>query len=210
MRRLIIVILVFCLLQPVNAAVIYGKLYRWDTLDLLKNVVVTIKDHTIQRMISKNGSYMFDVQPGRYTIIAEHGDLYAVENVTVTNGENRFDIILFPRLNFSEPPQMPVIEEKKSEPPYYLVAILICLAILGVLYYAKKRENKIEEELPPDLLEVVEILKKEGGRITQKELRKKLGYSEAKMSLIIADLERRGIIEKVKKGRGNIIFLKKF
>ncbi len=62
--------------------------------------------------------------------------------------------------------------------------------------------------MPEDLRRAVEIIKKEGGRITQKELRKRLGYSEAKVSLIIADLERRGIVEKVKKGRGNIIFLK--
>ncbi len=64
------------------------------------------------------------------------------------------------------------------------------------------------EELPEDLQEALSIIRKEGGRITQKNLRKKMGYSEAKMSLVIADLERRNIVEKVKKGRGNIIFLK--
>ncbi|MFP3909066.1 MAG: helix-turn-helix transcriptional regulator [Halobacteriota archaeon] len=64
------------------------------------------------------------------------------------------------------------------------------------------------EELPEDLEETLSIIRKEGGRITQKNLRKKMGYSEAKMSLIIADMERRGLIEKVKKGRGNILFLR--
>lgn len=64
------------------------------------------------------------------------------------------------------------------------------------------------EDIPEDLQEALSIIKKEGGRITQKNLRKKMGYSEAKMSLVIADLERRNIVEKVKKGRGNIIFLK--
>lgn len=63
-------------------------------------------------------------------------------------------------------------------------------------------------DLPEDLQEVLSIIRKEGGRITQKNLRRKMGYSEAKMSLVIADLERRDIVEKVKKGRGNIIFLK--
>lgn len=65
-----------------------------------------------------------------------------------------------------------------------------------------------EGELPEDLQEALNIIRKEGGRITQKNLRKKMSYSEAKMSLVIADLERRNIVEKVKKGRGNIIFLK--
>jgi len=63
-------------------------------------------------------------------------------------------------------------------------------------------------KLPDDLKLVMDIIESKDGRITQKELRKRTGYSEAKMSLAIADLERRGLVEKVKKGRGNIIFLK--
>lgn len=73
---------------------------------------------------------------------------------------------------------------------------------------AEKEMPPSPAKIPDDLKEVIEILKSKGGRATQKELRKKTGYSEAKMSLIITDLERRGFVEKVKKGRGNIIFLK--
>ena len=53
----------------------------------------------------------------------------------------------------------------------------------------------------------IEIIKKSSGRI-KKELRKKLPYSEAKVSLIIADLESRDIVKKIKQGRVNIIILK--
>ncbi len=62
--------------------------------------------------------------------------------------------------------------------------------------------------LPDDLREALDVIVSAGGRITQKELRSRLKYSEAKVSLILTDLERRGYIEKVKKGRGNVIFLK--
>jgi len=61
--------------------------------------------------------------------------------------------------------------------------------------------------LPDDLKEVIEILTRSDGRITQKDLRGKLRCSEAKVSLMIADLEARGLIQKIKKGRGNIIIL---
>lgn len=55
----------------------------------------------------------------------------------------------------------------------------------------------------------LDIIKKHDGRITQKELRKEMLYlSEAKVSLIVTELEHRGKIEKVKKGRGNVILLK--
>jgi uncharacterized membrane protein len=65
-----------------------------------------------------------------------------------------------------------------------------------------------KEELPDDLAMILDILRKMGGRATQKELREKLGWSEAKLSLALTDLERRGLIEKYKKGRGNVVFLK--
>lgn len=71
-------------------------------------------------------------------------------------------------------------------------------------------ENTTDDgvSLPQDLQQVVRIIKANGGRITQRELRSKINYSEAKVSLMVSDLENRGIIEKFKKGRGNIIVLK--
>lgn len=62
--------------------------------------------------------------------------------------------------------------------------------------------------LPADLQEIMEIIRGQGGRITQKGLRSRLKYSEGKVSLMLADLERRELIEKFKKGRENIIILK--
>jgi uncharacterized membrane protein len=43
--------------------------------------------------------------------------------------------------------------------------------------------------------------------MTQKELREKLGLSEAKVSLMITDLEERGILKRIKWGRGNVVRL---
>lgn len=223
MKKLLLVALLSVLILPSGAVEIYGKIYRWDTLDVINNVVVEIKDGAVQRMVSEDGTYSFNVPPGNYTIVAYAEEYMAVESVSIYN-TTRFDLILFPKLEeFQEIPDFPVVEEG-GEIPYHLIAVLISGVILAVLLVLKLRsktdrefeladqpyeDNDIRlETLPEDLAEVVEIIRREGGRITQKDLRKKLGYSEAKMSLIIADLERRGIVEKVKKGRGNIIFLK--
>jgi uncharacterized membrane protein len=62
--------------------------------------------------------------------------------------------------------------------------------------------------LPADLEEVMNIIRGHGGRITQKDLRSRLKSSEGKVSLMLADLERREIIEKFKQGRGNVVILK--
>lgn len=60
-------------------------------------------------------------------------------------------------------------------------------------------------ELPDDLRELYDQILKKGGRTTQKEIRKDARYGEAKVSLMLADLEDRGLIKKIKKGRSNII-----
>ena len=64
------------------------------------------------------------------------------------------------------------------------------------------------DKLPRDLKEIIGILEKSGGRMTQKDLRARLNCSEAKVSLMVTDLEDRGLVHKVKKGRGNIILLR--
>ncbi len=69
----------------------------------------------------------------------------------------------------------------------------------------EKKEESSRIELPDDLKELYDIILKKGGRITQKDLRKEVIYGEAKVSLMIADLEDRGLIKKIKKGRSNII-----
>jgi uncharacterized membrane protein len=62
--------------------------------------------------------------------------------------------------------------------------------------------------LPADLQEIMDIIRGQGGRITQKELRSRLKYSEGKVSLMLTDLERRGVVEKFKRGRGNVVIIK--
>ncbi len=64
--------------------------------------------------------------------------------------------------------------------------------------------------LPADLQEIMDIIRGQGGRITQKELRSKLKYSEGKVSLMLTDLERRGLVEKFKRGRGNVVIIKEW
>ena len=69
-----------------------------------------------------------------------------------------------------------------------------------------QKEEKYEDN---ELGQLIKIIRQEGGRATQKEIRKQIPLSEAKISLMIAELEHKGLVEKIKKGRGNIIILKK-
>jgi len=61
--------------------------------------------------------------------------------------------------------------------------------------------------LSTDLREVLDVIRGYKGRITQKDLRSKLDYSEVKVSLLLSELENRGLITKFKNGRENIVIL---
>jgi uncharacterized membrane protein len=71
-------------------------------------------------------------------------------------------------------------------------------------------EAKVDQERNPGYLNrALDIIKGNDGRITQKDLRREMmDLSESKVSLIITELEHKGKIEKIKRGRGNIILLK--
>jgi len=68
-----------------------------------------------------------------------------------------------------------------------------------------------KERLPSGLNEfqqkILEEIGKSEGRITQRELRRLLPWSEAKVSIELDLLEEKGLIKKFKKGRGNVIIL---
>lgn len=61
--------------------------------------------------------------------------------------------------------------------------------------------------LSTDLREVLDVIRGRKGRITQKDLRNRMDYSEVKVSLLLSELEKRGLIKKFKNGRENIVVL---
>jgi uncharacterized membrane protein len=118
----------------------------------------------------------------------------------------------------------------KYEQWRYWVAGIIILILLWRFYKKRKKYGSVKKfrnnmkvehrksidqhkrdlvKEPGYLEEVLELIKKNDGRITQKKLRREmLHLSEAKVSLILTELEHKNLVEKVKKGRGNVILLK--
>ena len=83
---------------------------------------------------------------------------------------------------------------------------------------AKKRSPEpVEADDPPVMLSetelfsleerIIQILKTSGGEQYQSEIVKNLGLPKSTVSATLNDLHKRGIIQKVKRGRENLIRL---
>jgi uncharacterized membrane protein len=55
--------------------------------------------------------------------------------------------------------------------------------------------------------EVLATIREKGGSCTQKELYSQFDMSQSKMSLILTNLEQRGLIRRLKEGRENVVHL---
>ena len=167
----------------------------------------------------------------------EHGRLkYIAEEKIVVRDEGRFihDIVMYPSPEEEERLINETIEEPSNKEQAILLFVVIgsvfIVSILLVFYILKKsrkkeyvqekkeessesfaeiKEEKGEVEVPESLDGIIKIIKENNGRVTQKEIRKQIPLSEAKISLMITELEDKGIVKRIKKGRGNIIILKK-
>ena len=230
-KMFMFIISLIYILNPTYGAIISGTIYDWYTLEPKSNVIITINTTPEQKLISKNGEYMFNVSYGSYTLIAEEYEkgkkiFQSSENITINKeGKYVIDLILFPVLDENE--TLGTIEDvnlentiivgnnepTKNQTHRYIiililliVAILLCYKYCHKLLYKFKKEDK--DNLDEETQKVLNIIKKQK-RIKQRDLRKELKFSDSKLSLILIDLENRQLIRKIKKGRGNIIYLNK-
>jgi len=212
---------------PASAATLHGTIYGPD-LAVATEVLVTIDTRPMQRILSLDGNYSFDVPQGNYTIslFSAKTNISTTEQVSVVqDGSFAFDIFLLPGLEEDERlyqdisadfAQTPANPQPDMGPGPLLAAVFVAalVAIIAFLTWPSLRDGKCSafgegrDHVPESIDAVLAILKKEGGRMTQKELRKRLPYGEAKVSLLVAELEAKGKVEKLRKGRGNILVLK--
>lgn len=227
MKKLISLFLfLFFLINIVNAATIHGTIYNTE-LTKVSNVIMEIDSIPKQRFVSENGEYSFNLQEGVYTITAiayyDNEENTAEESITIEGeGEYVLDLFLFPNYEDLDNLDFDVVkdleEPKTSTWWIYLIVAVLLIALFFIFKIKfkksllKKASGKVEdgeeiEETDEVLDKIYDIIKKEN-RISQKELRKRTNLSEAKVSLIISQLESENKIKKIKKGRSNILVVK--
>lgn len=236
-RGLVILIITLLLATSVFAATLKGSIYNTQ-FDLEGDVLVEINTQPPQKFLAKDGSYQLEIPTGIYTLTITKGLIETTENIKITkDGTFVYDIFLLEDFTdenaiWQETQEDLLAEDETSKYASwrYWLAGLIVLVLLYRFFIKRKKygplrkfkkavkieHNKTIQEHKQDIAKepgyldnTLSIIKKHDGRISQKQLRQELLHlSEAKVSLILTELEHKGKIEKVKKGRGNVILLK--
>lgn len=248
----------------INAAIISGSIYDLS-LQTESDAIIEINTLPRQLMVSKDGTYSFNIGNGNYTLYAYTSTSSASESVIIANdGNYTLDIILEEKPLYSNDGL--ILDEKNLNVSLDLpsdsnnllnitliigLISIISLIFAGLFIFLYVKKNIIKKDLNKHTLnnydigsgtkqsliklkkesilkdfnlnnnsvsnnfsshkyldeydsKILNIIKKEK-RITQKDIRSQIPLSEAKISLVISDLEDKGMIRKIKKGRGNIL-----
>ena len=95
-----------------------------------------------------------------------------------------------------------------------LVPLFILIIVFGLYMYFKPEKKtkivrtRITKILTPDEKNVIKELRR-NDNVTQAELRIKLDYSKAKLSMLLEKMQKRGLVKKIKRGRTNLVVIKK-
>ena len=198
MKLLLFFSILIMMVMPVLAGTIHGTVYDLN-LDKVA-AIVEVNSTPQQRMVAVDGDYSFALEEGSYLLTAR----LILNNVIEANAEEEvmiigeqdavLDLILFPVLDDDLVDDLGDIDvdtagiERPSQSYVGIILILIAVAIL-ILWY--KRQPKQEKD---DLQKLIDFIKRQGGRTTQKDIRKEFPQSEAKISLMITELEHKGKI----------------
>ena len=100
---------------------------------------------------------------------------------------------------------------EQSELPLFgaIIVAFIVVVLVFLAYLRRGHEREILPVLTAGERKVVEILLREKGDVDQRQIVRETDLSKATISRLISNLVNRGVIEKVSKGRKNLIRLKK-
>ncbi len=207
-----VLLLLIVLVPAVLAVDIKGTVYDFG-LNQVSNAIVEINSSPAQKIVAKNGIYSFKVPLGVYTIKASADGIFITEQAEALNeGEYVLDLILLESLEEEESLldqeiELPAVEgffEPKPAIQWVLWAVAFLVFAVFLIWFSRKKQTT----MPDDLQNVLSYITSQGGRVNQKDIVKNLQYSEAKISLMIDELEAQGLVKRIKKGRGNLVISK--
>lgn len=204
---------------------IHGDIYEWENLSKVSGAVARVyANGSLLHQEVVSSPYSLTLPPGAYRVEVSWRtkggeELSAEENVTLPAGADvRLDLLLLPRLEEivggAEEPRLleegfaPPSAPAQTQPdiiPFVAGALIALALILALIYFFRARGRPSRKEIEfNDKLRVLAFIQ-EKGAVRQSELAAKTGWSRAKVSMLLAELEREKRIAREKIGREKIV-----
>jgi len=173
----------------------------WNTDKV--SVIIKLPDKTL---LAEKA--ILPISPSRYDIGSDGRRILASWSL---KNKNPGDVIPIRIYYESVSPVLPEFIDENLV--YILIFILILIVIVGTLFIFRKVSKKSElvlSVLNENERLVVDIIRKEKKKqVDQRRIVNLSGFSKAKVSRIIQNLQERGVVESERRGRRNKITLKK-
>ncbi|MBU7023253.1 MAG: hypothetical protein HXS40_03720 [Theionarchaea archaeon] len=161
-----------------------------------------------------------DVFEGGYYIsmnellVMEFPEQYRVVTVVPSPDHQKDTMVIWEGpMNFGNGQPAVILERRMSSVKYgmWLLPILAGFLILVGIIALKSRRPHVDSVAPSPYVDdkqlIVDIVRQHGGAIPQKELPDLTGFSKAKISVLLKELKKDGVIRKTFRGRENEIVL---
>jgi uncharacterized membrane protein len=205
-----------------TATAIYGVIkfeYDWTGFAKIEEERLVVGD------VFEGGFYLYKDD----TLIVNYPNKFGLQAVSPLPDDerpNEQSLLWYGRRNFGggEPTIILTTEKLENDPllqnNIFLiigVAAIIILVIFVAYWLYKHQKNKRQRfsksvenkkfEIKSDEDKVVELLEKTGGQIYQSMITKQLAFSKAKTSLLLTEMEKKGLVKRKKMGREVIVTL---
>ncbi len=144
--------------------------------------------------------------------VLEFPEEYQVVNVSPEPSEKREKSILWygPKILLENEPK--IILERKSIISSFNILIfgfvaILSILLLGIIYFRINKRKKTLPILVSEEEKVTNILRSYGGKCFQNDIVFQSGLSKSKISQIISEMEKKGLITKKRYGKNNLIEL---
>lgn len=154
------------------------------------------------------------------TLIIQYPQDYTVEQVMPQPDQNRDGMIWYGLRSFSAGEPRIILTKPLFTSTVVVVLVIIGLFITGSMLFVKRKkeaEEKTSSEIPETNIQIPEIemldvedrvmkiLKESGGALYQSEIGRQLNLPKSTVSSILNKLHDKNVIQKIKKGRENLI-----
>ena len=195
--RLSLVLLLLLVASITHASFVYGDIYE-NNLEKLNKTVIRVEGGFSYQLVTDKANYSIFLPEGDYMISASATDssgnaLRTEEKISVGPEDQRVDLVLKPVMDIG---QIGLLSA-------FLLIVMVFL--WSNRHWDMKPKPQPKLELDGDAISVLKVLDSFEGRATQKELKEALRFSDAKLSLILTELEQLGKVKKFRRGRANII-----